>query len=191
MKLQPLQAETLFAAQQVAAELFPWEHEHQLALPAALDPVGHAEFLEERGLVTVRAWTTHLAGGPVSGLATLYGYREQPEELWLAWFGLLPAVRGRGVGAQLLDWLIGYAQAQGKRTMRLWTTDEPEYAKAMALYTRRGFIPERHPPLPGEDWTTYVLSLGLDGSAPKSWITLPNRRELCGREAPHVHAAAA
>ena len=191
MKFLPLQAETLAATQQVAVDLFPWEHEHQLALAAAQAPAAHAGFYSERGLESVRCWTTHLTGGPVSGMAMLWGYRAQPEELWLAWFGLLPAVRGRGAGTKLLDWLIAFARAEGRRTLRLWTTDEAEYTTAMGLYTRRGFMAERHPPLPGENWNTLVFSLGLDGRVPMPWSDVPRRGELCGREAPHQHAFAA
>lgn len=194
MKLQPLQAETLLATQQVAAELFPWEHEHQLALPAALHPQRHAAFFAERGLASVRCWTMRPAVGAVAevaGLATLYGYQAQPEELWLAWFGITPRVRGRGIGSRLLDWVIQQARNEGRRTLRLWTTDEAEYAAAVGLYTQRGFKSELAPALPGEDWRTLVLSLGLDGRDAVSWAAVPGRRELCGREAPTLHAAAA
>lgn len=191
MKFLPLQAETLAATQQVAVELFPWEHEHQLALPAAVDPAAHTGFYTDRGLESVRCWTTHLMGGPVSGMAMLWGYRAQPDELWLAWFGLLPVVRGRGAGTKLLDWLIALARTEGRRTLRLWTTDEAEYMTAMGLYTRRGFRAEQYPPLPGENWNTLVFSLGLDGRIPMPWSDMSNRSELCGREAPHLHAFAA
>jgi GNAT superfamily N-acetyltransferase len=191
MKFLPLQAETLAATQQVAVELFPWEHEHQLALPAALDPVAHAGYYSDRGLESVRCWTAQLMGGPVSGMAMLWGYRAHPDEVWLAWFGLLPAVRGHGAGTKMLDWLIALSRAEGRRTLRLWTTNEAEYRTAMGLYTRRGFTAEQHPPLPGEDWSTLVFSLGLDGHVPTPWSEMSNRSELCGRESPQLHAFAA
>lgn len=189
-----LQAESLYAAQQVAAELFPWEHEHQLALAATLDPQAHAEFYQERRLASVRCWTAHRDGAlddEVGGLATLYSYRAQPDELWLAWFGLTPQMRGQGAGRDLLNWVIDMARREGRRTLRLWTTDEDEYAAALRLYTRRGFRTELHPALPGEDWRTLVLSLGLDGREPLPWSQVANHGELCGRELPVLHEAAA
>lgn len=191
MNFQPLAVHNLADTQQVAAELFPWEHEHQAALPAAITPDAHVGFYATRRLATVRCWTAHVGKGPVCGLATLYGYRAQPDELWLAWFGLMPCARGMGGGAKFLDWLIGAMKREGRHTLRLWTTDEPEYVRATQLYTRRGFVAEEYPALPGEEWRTHVFSLGLDGHAPIPWSSVLDRGELCGRVLPNVAAAAA
>jgi GNAT superfamily N-acetyltransferase len=191
MNFQPLVAEHLSATQKLAAELFPWEREHAAALSAAVAPVEHAAFCSCRRLSSVRCWTAHIERGPVCGMATLYGYRGQPDEIWLAWFGLLPHARGFGNGAKLLDWLIGATRAEGRHTLRLWTTDEEEYARATQLYVRRGFVPELQPSLPGEDWRTFVFSLGLNGHAAIPWSSVLDRGELCGREQPAVAAAAA
>jgi GNAT superfamily N-acetyltransferase len=191
MNFQPLDGEHLAATQQVAAELFPWEREHQAALHAAVDPARHRSFFAAHRLESVRCWSVHLEHGPVCGLATLYGYAAQPHELWLAWFGLLPTARGHGGGGQLLDWLIGSARAEGRRTLRLWTTDEAEYERATQLYLHRGFVAEEHPALPGEDWRTLVFSLGLNGQPAIPWSAVLDRGELCGREQPQVAAVAA
>jgi GNAT superfamily N-acetyltransferase len=190
MNLSSLRTETLADTLKVAAELFPWEHEHQEALPASLDPEAHGLFYVDRGLESVRCWTVS-GEGRVGGLGTLYGYRETPEELWLAWLGLAPWVRGRGVGAELLERLIELSRVEGREVMRLWTTDEVEYAAATRLYLRRGFKPELCDPLPGETWRTLVFSLGLKGQAPHSWRLNPGHGELCGRMAPEVEAYAA
>jgi len=191
MKFLPLRAETLAATQQVAAELFPWEDEHRIALEAALAPTQHADFYMARDLASARCWTSQTANSPVMGMAMMWGFRAQPDELWLAWLGLLPCVRGRGNGAKLLDWLIALARDENRKTLRLWTTDEEEYATAIRLYKRRGFIAERYPPLPGETWNTLVFSLGLNDTIPQPWLSMPRRGELCGRKAPHAHAFAA
>ncbi len=191
MNFQPLVAEHLTVTQKVAAELFPWEREHTLALAAAVAPLEHVDFYLSHRLASVRCWTTHVNQGPVCGMATLYGYQAQPDEVWLAWFGLLPEARGVGAGAKLLDWLITEARAEGRHALRLWTTDEAEYARATQLYIRRGFIPELQPGLPGEEWRTFVFSLGLDGHPAIPWSAVLDRRELCGRETPLVAAAAA
>ncbi len=191
MNFQPLNAERLAATQAVAAELFPWEREHHTALAAAVTPATHRGFYSAHRLASIRCWTVHLGAGPVAGLATLYGYDAQPDEVWLAWFGLLESGRGLGNGAKLLDWLISAARAEGRHTLRLWTTDEAEYARATQLYLRRGFVAEEHPALPGEDWRTLVFSLALDGHAAIPWSAVLDRGELCGREAPVLAAAAA
>ena len=190
MNLEPLGIETLTATQQVAAEMFPWEHEHQVALPASIRPHAYRDFYEQRRLESVRCWTA-LESGSVCGMATLYAYERQRDEAWLAWFGLKSAVRGRGAGAAFLDWVISTARDEGRRVLRLWTTDEAEYAAAVRLYVRRGFVPELCDPLPGENWKTLVFTLGLDGRVPMPWSTVSGRGELCGREAPVAHAFAA
>jgi GNAT superfamily N-acetyltransferase len=191
MNFQPLSSERLVATQRLATELFPWEREHQAALAAAVSPFEHAQFCAAHRLASVRCWTVHQGEGPVSGLATLYGYAAQPDEVWLAWFGLTEAMRGCGGGSRLLDWLIASARAEGRHALRLWTTNEEEYARATQLYLRRGFVPEEYAALPGEDWKTLVFSLGLDGHAAIPWSAVMDRGELCGREAPAVAAAAA
>ena len=189
MHFQPLLTEHLVATQRVAATLFPWEQEHRTALAAAVQPGDHREFFAARGLSSLRCWTMHLSAGPV-GLATLYGYAAQPDELWLAWFGLMPEARGCGHGRLALDWVIAQAKAEGRRTLRLWTTDEFEYAAAVQLYQGRGFCAESYPALPGEEWNTLVFSLGLDGRRPAPWSAVTDGRELCGREAPSLAVAA-
>ena len=178
----------LVETQQLAAELFPWEHEHQAALAAANAPAFHPLFFRDRGLASVRFWTS-LQAGQVAGLAGLYNYAAQPEETWLAWYGLQASARGRGKGAELLDWVIAEAKAEQKHVLRLWTTDEAEYSRAISLYLARGFRREIWPSLPGETWHTLVLSLGLNGQQPTSWANCSPTRELCGREAPHLVAA--
>jgi N-acetylglutamate synthase-like GNAT family acetyltransferase len=188
MNLVPLMPDTLVETQQLAAELFPWEHEHQVALNAAVAPGSHNAFLRARGLAAVRFWTS-IQSGRVAGLAGLYNYRAQPEETWLAWYGLHADARGRGKGAELLDWVIAEARAEQKRVLRLWTTNEAEYAKAIGLYRDRGFRSEDWTALPGETWQTLVLSLGLDGQEPPSWAQRSPHGELCGREAPQLVAA--
>lgn len=191
MYLEPLAPATLAPAQRVAAALFPWEQEHELALPAALAPAAHPAFYAAHRLASVRSWTAHFTASAVCGIATLYGYEAQPDEVWLAWFGLLPLARGHGGGGQLLDWLIASSRAEGRHTLRLWTTDEPEYAAAVQLYRRRGFVAEPHPALPGEDWNTFVFSLGLRDRPACPWSAVPDRGELCGRVAPLAPAVAA
>jgi GNAT superfamily N-acetyltransferase len=189
MNLEPLNADTLYATQYVAAELFPWEREHQEALAASLSPQTHTEFYDSRDLHSVRCWTA-MGQGSVEGMAMLYGYRAQMDEAWLAWYGLCPSARGRGAGSILLDGIISKAREEGRQVLRLWTTDESEYEAAVRMYRRRGFRPEITTPLPGETWNTMVFSLGLYGQIPQAWSSMRNRRELCGREVPEVHAHA-
>lgn len=190
MTIESLQAESLLAAQQVAAELFPWEAEHQQALPAAVYPERHPAFYRDRGLEAVRCRVVRHAD-QVAGLAALYSYARQPDDIWLAWYGLRPFVRGLGLGARLLDLVTEEARREGRSVLRLWTTDEAEYQKAVQLYHRRGFICEQAPSAPGETWKTLVFSLGLNGQAVRPWGSLGRAQDLCGRELPALAAFAA
>lgn len=188
MHLVPLMPDTLVETQQLAAELFPWEHEHQTALSAAIAPASHHAFFAQRQLAAVEFWTP-LQSNRVTGLAGLYHYAAQPHEAWLAWYGLHASARGQGQGTKLLNWIIAHAIAQKKHTLRLWTTDEAEYARALDLYQARGFRTETWPALPGETWHTLVLTLSLDGHEPLPWAQCQPHGELCGRETPHLVAA--
>ncbi|MDD2764355.1 MAG: GNAT family N-acetyltransferase [Opitutaceae bacterium] len=190
MKIEPLQPSALAEARRVAAELFPWENEHQTALEAALFPEAQAGFLCARRLERTRFWTATF-DGRVVGLAGLYEYCGMPSETWLSWYGLLPVVRGRGHGARLLDWIIRFTREEGRAVLRLWTTVEDEYQQAIRLYERRGFTAEEYPALPGETWRTLVMSLGHNGVTPIPWLSIAGRPELAGRMPPPAVARVA
>lgn len=181
MNFTLLTMDRLEEARRLVAELFWWESEHQAALAAALSPTADTAFHVDHGLASVRCWVAQ-EDGRVVGLACLYGYAGQPGEVWLAWFGLRPEVRGRGQGARFLDWIITLARGEGRTALRLWTTDEEEYGRALELYLRRGFACEECPPFPGEEWKILVLSLGLDGRKVEPWFSQVARPELCGRK---------
>ena len=70
---------------------------------------------------------------------------------------LLPEARGLGLGGRLVDECIGFARAQGYRTLMLWTNSC--LLEARALYARRGFVLTASEPyrgfgqdLVGETW---------------------------------------
>lgn len=182
-EIQPLTEKSLQEAQALAANLFPWEDEHQDALVAAAAGHDAAGFLASRGLQQVRVWCL-MESNRVVGLASLYEYRTAPEEVWLAWFGISPDVRGLGWGSKFLDRVIALARREQKAVLRLWTTIEDEYAAALQLYARRGFRPEIQPALPGESWQTVVCSLALQGGISPPWRGTLNGAHLCGRVAP-------
>ena len=54
--------------------------------------------------------------------------------MWVA-----PELRGQGIGEALLDAALAAAGSAGARTVRLWVTNGND--GALALYTRRGFLP--------------------------------------------------
>jgi GNAT superfamily N-acetyltransferase len=190
MKIELLHPALLAETAHVAAELFPWETDHQTALAAALVPETHAEFLASRRLERARFWVATF-NGRVVGLAGLYDYRGMASETWLSWYGLLPVVRGQGFGGRLLDRVIASTREEGRAVLRLWTTVEDEYRVAIRLYEKRGFTTEEYPALPGEDWRTLVMSLGLNGTTPIPWLSIADRPALGGRMTPSAAAQVA
>lgn len=71
------------------------------------------------------------------GLAGGLFEEEAPGEAELISMWLDPAVRGRGVGARLVDAVVQWARERGAARLRLWVTEGNE--PAVALYRRSGF----------------------------------------------------
>jgi GNAT superfamily N-acetyltransferase len=62
------------------------------------------------------------------------------EEIWLAYFGIIPEFRGRGLGKWLLSEAIAAAWLRKPERVRVetCTLDDP---RALPLYQRMGFVP--------------------------------------------------
>jgi len=71
-----------------------------------------------------------------------------------------PEALGRGVGARILEHLIGEARARGYRRLSLETGSGPDFAAALALYRRRGFVDG--PSFGGYAPTPFTTFLHLD-----------------------------
>ena len=84
----------------------------------------------------VELWLLHVDGQP-AGYAELDG--RQPHETELAYFGLLPAYIGRGLGPRLLRFAI--EKAWRRAIDRLWVhTCNFDHPAALGLYRRCGFV---------------------------------------------------
>lgn len=71
-----------------------------------------------------------------------------------------PEALGQGVGARILEHLIAEAAARGYRRLSLETGSGPDFAAALALYRRRGFVDG--PPFGGYAPTPFTTFLHLD-----------------------------
>ncbi len=62
------------------------------------------------------------------------------EDLWIAYFGIIPEFRGRGLGKWLMSEAIVTAWLKEPRRLRVetCTLDHP---RALPLYQRMGFVP--------------------------------------------------
>ena len=76
----------------------------------------------------------------VRGTTGLYLYEQDAHEaVWVAWFCVDPAVRGRGVGQALIDHTVASARNAGFKKIRLYTSTDPNEEAAQRLYERNGF----------------------------------------------------
>lgn len=100
------------------------------------------------GVEDQRVWVAVLPDGDVAGTTGLYAVAGDADALWLGWFCVANAARGRGIGAALLDHSIALARASGRPLLRLSTSTDPSERAAQALYESRGLkIVERSQPL--------------------------------------------
>lgn len=91
------------------------------------------------GIASGRFWTA-MSGGAVVGTTGLYTMTDDPPgRIWLGWFCVDPAMRGKGVGKALLDFAAKTAAAEGHASVRLYTSTAPGEAAAQALYEREGY----------------------------------------------------
>lgn len=102
------------------------------------------------GAVTFLAFAGAQAGSPPAGLA---GVCEQDGMADLVGMWVVPAMRGRGVGAAIIEAAAGWARARGHPALFLWVT-EPNLG-ARGFYERCGFtLTGQRQPLPSDPSVT-------------------------------------
>jgi len=102
------------------------------------------------------------------GITGLYCNKElYPNDVWIAWYGVLPKYRGKGFGEQILIKTMELGKKQGYETMRLYT-DANESANAINLYKKVGFIGEKYD---AEEliYDCYIYSKSLTESPTELW----------------------
>ena len=96
-----------------------------------------SELAEVIGAAGVEIFTAYANGVPG-------GYFEldcrHAEEIWLAYFGIMPEFRGRGLGKWMLSEALAAAWLKDPECVRVetCTLDDP---RALTLYQRMGFVP--------------------------------------------------
>ena len=128
----PLSHHNLKEAQAVLQVVFPTEPKAQHYFALSLEPKKKGASYFEYAVLEVDC--------KVIGTSGLYRERSTPDDLWLGWYGILPEYRGQGWGSVLLNDSIVLSRNMGAKNLRLWTTDEPDMAKAALVYVRKGFV---------------------------------------------------
>ena len=88
-----------------------------------------------------------------------------PENVWLAWFAVDPALRGTGLGKRLMAFIVDRAVDLGYAKLYIETYSTPEFAAARAFYESKGFVCAGgvHSYLPDSgDMVVYVKELNHD-----------------------------
>lgn len=74
----------------------------------------------------------------VIGVTGLYGFKDNLDEVWLAWYCIDPEARGKGMGRRLLEWTIDKARSEGYKLFKLYTSTDPNESVAQKLYESLG-----------------------------------------------------
>lgn len=72
----------------------------------------------------------------ITGLNEVSG--DKAEHCWLGWHGLVPEMRGKGLGAILLERVVAEARSLGKRELFIVSTDLPEMQGNRKFYEKNG-----------------------------------------------------
>lgn len=132
-------------------------------------------FIRETGLAypddKVKYYLAYKDNEPI-GLTGLYEEPGIDDEMWLAWFGVLPKYRKLGYGTTILNLSIKEVLNKGKKVLRLYT-DAVGNASAIELYKKMGFIGEKYT---AEElrYDGYIYSKNLVGEQVSLW----NNRNL-------------
>jgi putative acetyltransferase len=90
--------------------------------------------LQAPGITVWSAWD----GAAIAGVGALKDYGDGTGELKS--MRTHPDHLRRGVGAAILEHIVGEARARGMRRLSLETGSGPAFDAALALYRRRGFV---------------------------------------------------
>ncbi len=151
--MRPMAADDVAAVARMEAATFttPWKEDTFHSL------------LERSG---VELWVADLHG-QVAAYAILWCILEEGE---LANIAVRDDLRGRGIGSELLDWMLGVAEKAGVHNLYLEVRESNE--GALRLYGGRGFVEigvrKEYYERPREDARVLRLALGSAGTAKDS-----------------------
>ncbi len=80
--------------------------------------------------------------GKPAGISGYYSHVGHEADVWLGWTGVTSEFAGNGVGETVVRAAFDAAHFDGIKNLRIWTSNEDQYAAARRLYTRMGFKEE-------------------------------------------------
>jgi GNAT superfamily N-acetyltransferase len=140
----PLSPENIEEAIALVRSVFPsdfgTEDSPEEAYRASIDPDKHKAFIERHHLDILQYFIVKDANGKTVGVTGWYTEKPGPEDtIWLGWYCIDPAERGKGLGKEILQWSISQVKEMGYKKLKLYTSDDPNEATAQILYEKLGF----------------------------------------------------
>jgi len=105
------------------------------------------------------------------GVTGLYSYKEFPDDIWLAWFGILKPERRKGYATATFKKMLKKSKENGYQTLRLYT-DKIENSDAVCFYKKMGMTSEIYvnPKDPhDEEGGTLIFSMSVQGNPVPNW----------------------
>ena len=141
MKITPLSQKTLQPALQLLYGIFDNKPEDKdypgYWLPESLvrnPPRARGKYAP----LTSLYWVA-LEKEEVVGIVGLYQPKEDSESYWLGWYAVHPDRRKKGIGKKLLTFAIEKTKRDGKKSLKLYTSDSPKERIAQTVYEKMGF----------------------------------------------------
>lgn len=138
ISIEALTKERLSDAINLTKEVFG-ESTAKKDLPASLTPDKYKKYLEKTEIFNLEYWVA-VDGNDILGVIGLYSEENGKEETrWIGWFCVNPLARKRGIGSQLLRFVIEKARMEGRKTLKVYTSDHPTEINSHRLYEKHGF----------------------------------------------------
>lgn len=166
LRIVPLTEEMLEAASEMALKSFDTIEGDDDYAPfwfnASLNPEQAIEEYKKFDLKWLQYWLAVDASDKIIGSVGLYERNEDGgEAYWVAWFGVLPEMRRKGVGKKLLEFVIEITRNAGKKYLRLYTSTSPQEETAQMVYEKNGFKETGREKFPHKRNTTIYRELEL------------------------------
>tara|TARA_Y100000310_G_scaffold345508_1_gene465799 strand:+ start:4939 stop:5202 length:264 start_codon:yes stop_codon:yes gene_type:complete len=86
---------------------------------------------------------------------------DENEAYWLGWMCVHSDYIGKGFGSKLISFAVKKAKKDGKKFLRLYTSEDPAQAKAQKVYEKKGFRITRREIIKGEKYKRIYRELRL------------------------------
>jgi GNAT superfamily N-acetyltransferase len=142
--IKPLSEESLQQASSLALKVFH-SNSNDEDYPPKWFKISLSDKKNEKmdlDVTSIKYWVALDSNKKVHGIVGLYTLSyDEKEAYWLGWYLVDPKSRGKGIGKLLLESIIKKSKKQGKKYLRLYTSNDPNEKRANEIYDKLGFTP--------------------------------------------------